>query len=221
MQPVVSNQSSDETEENLDDPMVTSNADFYCAVTQQQNKSIKASSPFTAHFNEVLNSIKGNFNNTFLINTNPLQNEGYISFLTDQFMPYIFLWASFTLRGLEFEQKTTHLTDSSIENFIMCRKNLVPEPLMPAKYLTQVVYPILGQCKPLIQAEETEGEETDIVKSKEGWNKKFRKVPRLITNTYKQKTSHYYTAPAMTLPSYNVILSSKIFFFYFNFSLAR
>ena len=52
---------------------------------------------------------------------NLLFNSIFINFLQDNFMPYIFIWAGYVFRCLEYKDKfgntITHITQGSIEKY--------------------------------------------------------------------------------------------------------
>ena len=140
-----------------DDEEDTSNDDVII------NKTIKANSPFTEHFRSIENSVQQEINSV----DNKLYCPEFISFLQQEFMPYIFLWAGFVLRDQEFETPTTHLVDSSVEAWFRTRKISFPSPIPPARYINETVHIALGECKRKAELlSDNDSDDDQIIESK-------------------------------------------------------
>lgn len=61
-------------------------------------------------------------------------------------MPYIFIWASFTLRENKFESPISRITNGAIERFFRSKKQQVLKPIYPAHYINSTVNTTLGQA---------------------------------------------------------------------------
>ena len=57
-------------------------------------------------------------------------------------LPYCAIWASFVFQGLE----RSRITNGSIEKYFSTRKKLVPEPLLPDRYVTKTLDQAKGQA---------------------------------------------------------------------------
>jgi hypothetical protein len=85
----------EEPESEVDSLVTTVTEDF--EEDKNTKKTIKAGSPFTAHFLEIQLKVQsqipagGN-------RVNSLVHPAFITFLQEEFMPYIFLWGSFCLK---------------------------------------------------------------------------------------------------------------------------
>ncbi len=124
-------------------------------------------------------------------------------------MPYMFLWSGFVLRGQDFvNQHTTHLTDSSIENFFYARKRMFPEAVAPARYILGTSYITLGQCNndynPTVDTSDDSSEATQTEES-----------TRTAVDMWKPKRAKIgiYQAPQITLRQFdanNVIRNEEM-----------
>ena len=85
------------------------------------------------------------------LTANYLYNIDFISFLNENFMPYIFIWSGFIFRNLNFKGKNgetiTHLTSGSIEKEFGTIKKANGHPgLHPADYVQTRVASTLTNC---------------------------------------------------------------------------
>ena len=89
---------------------------------RDKNKTIKEQSPFTEIFKSLEDTT---FSKSEIEEANSNPNTKYfpefITHLNSNFMPYVFIWASFTLKGMEI----TRLTNEIIESYNKFRKGLI------------------------------------------------------------------------------------------------
>lgn len=105
-------------------------------------KSIKEASPFT----QIFENIKQNIISELMTNEFSIleENEQFMPFLVkhllDNFMPYSFIWASFTLVNME----QTRMTNGIIEGYNSFRKNKGDLIILPHRYLTTNINTVIG-----------------------------------------------------------------------------
>lgn len=61
-------------------------------------------------------------------------------------MPYIFIWASFTLRDTKFTEPITRITNGTIERHFRTKKKQCPRPQYPGQYVNSIIKSTLGQA---------------------------------------------------------------------------
>ncbi len=165
------------------------------AEIKRNASTIKAGSPFSKYFLDLENETKLIEQPSNKLIDNLLHNQKFVDFLQENFMPYMFLWTGFVLRGQDFvNQHTTHLTDSSIENFFYARKRMFPEAVAPARYILGTSYITLGQCNndynPTVDTSDDSSEATQTEES-----------TRTAVDMWKPKRAKIgtYQAPQITL----------------------
>jgi len=92
---------------------------------------------FESIYTSVLSSIPTVNTETEL---NEFFNPDFINFLLDYFMPYIFIWGSFALKGLDISR----ITNGTIEKYWATRKGFVTSAKLPADYLISVPDILIG-----------------------------------------------------------------------------
>ena len=102
---------------------------------KRKKSSIKDRSPFTSVFSEIINETK-HLNETVLeeasgLALNPFYSPQFIEYITEKFMPYCFIWCSFTLHGLSI----TRITNGLIEKYNQFRKDKFDPNLLPHVYI--------------------------------------------------------------------------------------
>jgi hypothetical protein len=116
-------------------------------VNSKKSKTIKDSSPFSKHYLKLQDKMEHCISVNCSKYENSTSNMKYcpklISFLTEKFMPYAFIWASFTCTELKF----TRLTNGLVENYNRYRKADTPRDLLPHRYTTTSVKYIIGSNK--------------------------------------------------------------------------
>ncbi|CAF1024447.1 unnamed protein product [Brachionus calyciflorus] len=110
--------------------------------------SIKEKSPFTIIFRNLYKNLENEMSkfDDFSLNSNTDNNfyqQNLIEFLLEKFMPYCFIWASFSLRGLSFSR----ITNGIVEKYNQFTKKGVPKNILPHRYLLDVSDVIKGNCK--------------------------------------------------------------------------
>jgi len=107
--------------------------------------SIKEKSPFTIIFRNLYKNLENEMSkfDDFSLNSNTDNNyyqQNLIEFLLEKFMPYCFIWASFSLRGLSFSR----ITNGIVEKYNQFTKKGVPKNILPHRYLIDVSDVIKG-----------------------------------------------------------------------------
>ena len=109
------------------------------------DSTIKSGSPFTKHFLDIQTIVLNALFSIFADNT--LRNAAFFSFLHEEFLPYIGLWASFTLRDMPFAEHTTHITNGTVERWFGSRKRLIGHhPKSPNEYIELTYQMTLGKA---------------------------------------------------------------------------
>ena len=88
--------------------------DFECSQTDQK-KTIKAESPFDKHFTNIRERFFDIIFSWAEEADITLPNSAFFYFLHQEYLPYVGLWGSFTLRDMPFAQPTTHITNGTVE----------------------------------------------------------------------------------------------------------
>lgn len=126
-----------------------SDLDIFDYDTCTKESSIKAASPFTAHFQNIYLQVTEQIEQT-PVTSNATLNKyhlpEFVYLLNSRFMPYCFIWASFVLRNMDTE--ATRWTNGSMESFIGTRKNKEKSflKLSPAAYALQTFGLAKGGC---------------------------------------------------------------------------
>jgi hypothetical protein len=101
----------------------------------EKKRQIKESSPFTKEFLKIEEEVRfeleqiGNHHDSNF-NTNKLYYPAFIKQLQEKFMPYCFIWASFTFKGLNLD----HATNGIIEKEWGTEKSQEPD-VLPHKHI--------------------------------------------------------------------------------------
>lgn len=101
---------------------------------KEKKQNIKINSPFTTIFNKIGDQVSHDirFDNT-LGEENQLYSPDLMTFLLDKFMPYCFIWSSFSLTDLSFSR----LTNGVIEKYNQFCKRSVPKNILPHGYVKE------------------------------------------------------------------------------------
>jgi hypothetical protein len=111
------------------------------ALDTKSSKSIKDNSPFTHHYQKRYDHLKINLpDNDDMISNNIKYCPQIMEFLMDSYIPYVFIWASFTCQDLEFSR----LTNGLIESYNKYRKQGTPDDLLPHRYINTSIKYIIG-----------------------------------------------------------------------------
>ncbi|CAF1110063.1 unnamed protein product, partial [Brachionus calyciflorus] len=157
---------------------------------QAIKKSIKSQSPFTDFFHKVHNNVFQSIDENDQSDLNDMYSPDFIHHFLDKFMPYSFLWASFTLQNTKF----LRLTNGRIEKYNQFRKNKKNKNELPHKYLQDNMEMLLGSCdeymktvnnlnsklirpkakRPIETVNESDEEEYHT--AKESWNKQRTQI---------------------------------------------
>jgi hypothetical protein len=108
--------------------------------------SIKSQSLFTKVFNDIYDQVLAtteHSNNETNNNSekNNFFNPSFIKFLIDKFLPYIFLWGSYSLQDMSISR----ITNGTQEKNWGTRKAYIPHPVDPATYLVKATDLLMGQ----------------------------------------------------------------------------
>ncbi|CAF1106873.1 unnamed protein product [Brachionus calyciflorus] len=110
---------------------------------KQKKETIKAKSPFNQVFIEIKNKVK---KDPRLTNSskelNVLYSPLFLEFLLEKYMPYCFIWTSFSMNNLSFSR----MTNGRIEKYNLFAKRNVPKKIRPHRYLNSVSQTIKGHC---------------------------------------------------------------------------
>ena len=193
---------SDENLAEDADPVVSSKIDKILNGEEaiKHKETIKAASPFTKHYLEIESNTKAKFDLSNALGDNPLFYPDFVLFLETEFMPYAFIWSSFIYKDMNFQQPTSHLTDSSIENVFYCRKNLIPSPVLPAIYINKTAYVALGQSKTSkrLNPDSSEDESDILEQGTYDANDVWKKKKQLLVPV-KRNRAGFYQKPALSL----------------------
>lgn len=108
---------------------------------KQKKETIKTKSPFNRIFVEITNKVKSDPRlKIYSKESNVLYSPLFLEFLLDKFMPYCFIWASFSMNNLSF----TRMTNGIIEKYNQFTKRNVPKKIRPHRYLNAVSQTIKG-----------------------------------------------------------------------------
>ena len=113
----------DSDAEDIDENFIIQSSDIL-----ENKKTLRDSSPFTAHFKEISNSFVDSSRNS---DTNPLYNIAYIDFLLLNFMPYTGIWCSIGLR----DTTLSRLSNGIIEKLWQYKKGKNNYSQYPANYI--------------------------------------------------------------------------------------
>ena len=111
-----------------------------------KSSSIKHNSPFTAYFNNILDAALEEIEQEAVEDdalVNQLFNKSAMQHLADNFMPYSFIWAGFTLAGTNL----TRLTNGLLENHNGFVKKNAPKNSAPHKYVINNFSTVSGLCE--------------------------------------------------------------------------
>ena len=104
-------------------------------------KSIKSQSKFGRKFREVFDNFKMSCENEESSAQNSLYFPDFLIFLLDNYLPYIFIWAGYSLKGLGI----TSITNGCIEKQWGTRKGGVNKSY-PHRYASITTEIMMGQC---------------------------------------------------------------------------
>ena len=118
-----SEEADDENEEDYNQDEIEEDDDAE-HINFDKHTTIKAASPFTQYFTEIFDQTKAILTSSSDCRsrdgTNSYCNEKIINLLCNRFMPYCFIWASFTLNGETIMH--TRWNNGAIERFIGIKK---------------------------------------------------------------------------------------------------
>lgn len=107
-------------------------------------QSIKLSSPFTRHFEQIKQEVLQQVNAVSPASEeNPHYNSEYIDHLLNKFMPYCFIWCGFVFKGTSL----TRLTNGSVENFNRFFKSTKKTKVLPHRHMAFEFGIINGLCQ--------------------------------------------------------------------------
>ncbi|CAF1060058.1 unnamed protein product, partial [Brachionus calyciflorus] len=112
--------------------------------SDKKRATIKDSSPFTHHFNKIKIETINNLDQSNLPNV--FYNKNFIDLLSENFLPYAFIWSGFVFRNLVTEETITRLTNGTIEKYFATRKKLVKNCKEPAFYVNRTIRDAFGQA---------------------------------------------------------------------------
>ncbi|RNA31304.1 hypothetical protein BpHYR1_037705, partial [Brachionus plicatilis] len=150
--------------------------------TNEENfnaKSLKAMSPFTKVFSEIVTSCEISVESETESGQEKEENEyfnpGFIYFLQEKYTPYCFIWSSFTLINLGITRETNG--------------NSLQKNVSPHNYVFDTYKSVIGNCKEFLSKEKKkllilnkkkksrESDFQNVSKSEEAWSKKQRGNP--------------------------------------------
>ena len=124
----------DSDAEDIDENFIIQSSDIL-----ENKKTLRDSSPFTAHFKEISNSFVDSSRNS---DTNPLYNIAYIDFLLLNFMPYTGIWCSIGLR----DTTLSRLSNGIIEKLWQYKKGKNNYSQYSANYTNSSLQSTRGQA---------------------------------------------------------------------------
>ena len=174
---------SDELNETLNKIYAEKKLDQTIGDKKQQKKTLKETSPFIKHFNNMFSKFNAVDNIVELTEDNSLYSPEFITFLMDKYLPYCYLWSSFGFSGLSFSR----ITNGIIEKYNEFRKTDTPADLLPHIYVSKNKDLVRGNCVDFMKQNpnkktkktlitESSSDEENYLNALESWNKK-RKIP--------------------------------------------
>lgn len=100
-------------------------------------------SPFTTIFKEILDAITIQCDDNLSEATNDYFSPEFVNFLQDKFMPYCFIFSSFTLK----DQPITRISNGLIENYNNYKKSSCEKNQLPHVYVNDCYKSYIGACK--------------------------------------------------------------------------
>jgi hypothetical protein len=120
---------------------------------KQTKDTIKAESPFTAHFMAIYNSVFSSLAAGEKSRANPLRSPAFLEMLHDQYMPYAFIWSGIVLRG----SGDSRFTNGTIEHKYKGRKSQKSHlNQVPSQYATKYLPITRGEVLEFISFERSE-----------------------------------------------------------------
>jgi hypothetical protein len=118
-------------------------------IAEKESMPIKKASPFTKYFNDIKlyvdNQIETQKDGSTIVND--FFNPEIINHLLNAYMPYAFIWASFSCVNLS----VSRLTNGLIENYNKYRKSGVPKNVLPHRYIESHVDHLSGSVIEYLQ----------------------------------------------------------------------
>ena len=137
--------------DNLEDEYSINSANINSVNTNSANnkkKTIKESTPFYDYFNRKINEFQLKYDTQAGdARINPFFCSEYFQLLNDKYLPYCFIWSSFTLQNLNADNNINRITNGIVEQYNGFRKSLSKKNLLPHIYAMQSLNTVRGQAK--------------------------------------------------------------------------